>query len=80
MRVLAGDVGGTNARLAIVAINGDNVRIERYQHFESQSAADLASIVQRFIAESGERSLSRACFGVACRVTEGVCRPANLPC
>lgn len=79
MRVLAGDVGGTNARLAIVAINGDTVSIERYQHFESQRAADLASIVQRFMAESGERSLSRACFGVACRVIEGVCRSANLP-
>ncbi len=79
MRVLAADVGGTNARLAIVEVNGGNARIERYQQFASQHAAGLASIAQRFIAESGERSLTRACFGVACRVIEGVCRAANLP-
>ena len=78
MRVLAGDVGGTNARLAIVEINGNSASIERYQQFASQSAVSLASLVQRFIAESGEKSLSRACFGVACRVIEGVCRSANL--
>lgn len=79
MRVLAGDVGGTNARLAIVEVNGSSARIERQQQFASQDSPSLASIVQYFIAESGDKSLSRACFGVACRVLEGVCRPANLP-
>ena len=79
MRVLAGDVGGSNARLAIIAVNGSVVRIERQHRFASQDAPSLVSIVQRFMAESGGESPTRACFGVACRVIEGVCRPANLP-
>lgn len=78
MRVLAGDIGGTNARLAIVIVSGSDVRIERQQQFASQDAPSLVSIAQHFIAESGEESLTRACFGVPCRVGKGVCRPANL--
>jgi glucokinase len=79
VKVLAGDVGGTNARLAIVEVANGSARIVRHQLFASLDAPGLASIAQQFIAESGEKSLSRACFGVACRVIQGVCRPANLP-
>ena len=79
MRVLAADVGGTNARFAIVEVSDGSARIVRRQQFPCQDAPSLASIAQRFIAESGGQSFSRACFGVACRVIEGVCRPANLP-
>lgn len=79
MRVLASDVGGTNARLAIVEVNGGTARIERQQRFASRDAPSLVSIAQRFIAASGTALPTRACFGVACRVIEGVCRPANLP-
>ncbi|HEX6941610.1 MAG TPA: glucokinase [Gemmatimonadaceae bacterium] len=79
MRVLAADIGGTNARLAIAEVTDGRARIERRQQYASQDAPSLASIALRFIAESGEQRLSRACFGVACRVTEGICRPANLP-
>ncbi len=78
MRVLAGDIGGTNARLAIVEVNGGGARIARQQQFASQESPSLASIAQYFIAESGEKP-SRACFGVACRVLDGICRAANLP-
>lgn len=79
MRVLAADVGGTNARFALVEVTEGSTRIARRQQFASQDAPSLASIAQRFIAESGGQSFSRACFGVACRVIEGICRSANLP-
>ena len=70
MRVLAGDIGGTNARLAIVVVEGGRARIEREQRSASQEAPSLASIVQRFIGDA-ERSLEWACFGVAGRVIDG---------
>ena len=60
VRVLAGDIGGTNARLAVVEVNGGSARIERQEQFASRDAPNLASIAQRFIAEYGEKSISRA--------------------
>ena len=78
MRVLAGDIGGTNARLAIIDVDGRRARIERERRSASQEAPSLASIVQRFIGEAG-RSLEWACFGVAGRVIDGVARTPNLP-
>ncbi len=78
MRVLAGDIGGTNARLAIVVVEDGRARIEREQRSASQEAPSLASIVQRFLLESGT-SPEWACFGVAGRVIDGVARTPNLP-
>ena len=78
MRVLAGDIGGTNARLAIVAVDGGRARIEREQRSASQEAPGLAPIVRRFLGEA-DRSLEGACFGVPGRVVDGVWRTPNLP-
>jgi glucokinase len=79
VKVLAADIGGTNARFATVDVSDGRARIDCRRQYASQDAPTLASIARRFIAEAGASSLSRACFGVACRVTDGVCQPANLP-
>lgn len=78
MRVLAGDVGGTHARIAAVEVDGTAVRIERYQEYESRTFPALAPIVVDFIAR-GSESFERAAFGVACPVTDGDCVTPNLP-
>lgn len=78
MRVLAGDIGGTNARLAIVAVDGVRARVEREQRSASRDAPGLAPIVQAFLAETGV-TLEAACFGIPGRVIDGVGRPPNLP-
>lgn len=78
MRVLAGDIGGTNARLAIVAVDGGRARIEREQRSASQEAPGLAPIVQRFLGNS-DPSLDWACFGIPGRAVDGVWRTPNLP-
>lgn len=78
MRVLAGDIGGTNARLAIVEVTGKAARIERQERYATAQEPSLVPIVRRFLAAGGTPP-ARACFGVACRVIQGVCRPANLP-
>jgi glucokinase len=77
MDVLAGDVGGTNARLAIVAVDGAAGRIVRDRRFASQEYPGLAPIVQEFCGSGGRPE--RAAFGIACPVVADDCRATNLP-
>ncbi len=78
MIVLAGDVGGTNARLAIVELDGRTARIARERRYPSQDYPGLAPIVRRFGEEEASRP-DRACFGIACPVVGDDCTAPNLP-
>lgn len=77
MRVLAGDVGGTHARLAVFEMHGDRPVAVRRRTFRSREYPGLAAIVREFLEEVGDRP-EAACFGVACPVTDGSCRLPNL--
>ena len=67
--VLAGDVGGTNARLAIVELEGRTATFVQQARYPSGDHAGLGSIVNRFRQETGmsphdwllARRLERAC-------------------
>jgi glucokinase len=76
--VLAGDVGGTNARLAIVDVVGRNARIVNEQKYPSKDYPGLAPIVRRFCQEADSRP-DRACFGIACPIVGEDCTAPNLP-
>jgi glucokinase len=76
--VLAGDVGGTNARLATVEIDGRSARIVQPKRYASHDYPGLAPIVRLFCEETGTRP-DRACFGVACPVVGDDCTAPNLP-
>jgi glucokinase len=76
-RVLAADIGGTNARLAIIDIDDERVRVVREQRFPSASFPSLASVVHRFLDGDSSRP-SEACFAVPCPVEDGVCVGTNL--
>jgi len=78
MKVLAGDIGGTNARLAIADLGEGAPRIVKDQRYPSGSAPALAPIVRRFLDAAAER-VERACFGIAGPVVDGECRTPNLP-
>lgn len=78
MIVLAGDVGGTNARLATVEIEGRGARIVQPKRYVSHDYPGLAPIVRHFCEETGTRP-DRACFGVACPVVGDDCTAPNLP-
>jgi glucokinase len=78
MMVLAGDVGGTNARLALVELNGAGARIERESKYRSGDYPGLSPIVRRF-REEVPISPDRACFGIACPVVGDDCTAPNLP-
>jgi len=78
MIVLAGDVGGTNARLALLDVEGRTARIVRESRYPSHEYPGLGPIVRRFCEESTTRP-DRACLAVACPVAGDECRAPNLP-
>lgn len=78
MRVLAGDIGGTNARLAVVEVEPASLRVLHARVFASAEHAGLDEIVRAFCAETGP-AVERAAFGVAGPVQDGECRTPNLP-
>lgn len=77
MRVLAGDVGGTHARLAIVEIDETGWAILEEREYESREYDGLAPIVRRFRDEA-EANVETASFGLACPIEDGVCHLTNL--
>lgn len=75
---MAGDIGGTKARLAIFsAALGPRVPL-REAVFPSQSYPNLEAIVREFIVQ-GDLSVVRAVFGVPGPVVGGEIRVTNLP-
>lgn len=78
-RVLAGDIGGTNARFAIVEVHGPTeARIAHEARYPSAEAPGLAPLVLRYLADAPGRP-EVACFGIACPIVEGDCEATNLP-
>jgi glucokinase len=78
MIVLAGDVGGTNARLAVVDVDGRTARIVKEHKYPSRDYPGLAPIVRHFCEEAASRP-DRACFGIACPLVGEDCTAPNLP-
>jgi glucokinase len=77
MRALVGDIGGTSARLAIVEIDANHVRLVRQRRFASRNYPGLAPIIRAFLADVADTP-GAACFGVACPMEKGRCRGTNL--
>ena len=78
MKVLAGDIGGTHSRLAIVDTAYRSFRILHKRRFKSQDYAGLTSVVLDFLSGVKEQP-ARACLGIPCPVRNGRCNTANLP-
>lgn len=78
MIVLAGDVGGTNARIATVELNGRTARVAQQSRYPSRDYPGLTPIVRGFCEGLASRP-DRACFGIACPVVGDDCTAPNLP-
>jgi glucokinase len=76
--ILAGDIGGTNARLALFDVRNGQFNLVSATIFPSQRYSGLDQIVTEFVKTSGI-SPSQACFGVAGPVTNGRVETSNLP-
>jgi glucokinase len=76
--VLAGDIGGTNTRLAFFDGTPDRLTAAAIEIFPSREHQGLEEIVKKFIATHGQAPLA-ACFGIAGAVRDGVVETTNLP-
>jgi glucokinase len=94
MIVLAGDIGGTNSRLALFRVDrGVEHKVAFSPLFEhtypSASHLSLEEIGEIFLAEAraklgsamdnNGRGVDKACFGIAGPVENNICRATNLP-
>jgi len=76
--ILAGDIGGTNARLAYFQPQNGHLQLVSERVFPSREHKELGEIVSRFLEESGTRP-EAACFGIAGPVRNGRVETSNLP-
>jgi glucokinase len=76
--ILAGDIGGTNARLAYFQSQNGNLRLISERVFPSREYHELGEIVSKFLEGSATRP-DVACFGIAGPVRNGRVETSNLP-
>ncbi len=77
--LLAGDIGGTNARLSLVQVRGGEARTLRGERYPSNSAKTLGDILVRFLSDSPGVKVDAAALAVAGPVLDGRCEATNLP-
>jgi glucokinase len=76
--ILAGDIGGTNARLAYFQPQNGHLRLISERVFPSRAHREFGEIVSQFLDDSGTRP-EVACFGIAGPVQNGRVETSNLP-
>ena len=76
--ILAGDIGGTNARLAAFETEGNRLQCVVEKIYPSKEHNGLLEIVADFVKTEGIPAQS-ACFGVAGPVRGGRSKISNLP-
>jgi glucokinase len=78
MKILAGDIGGTNARLALCEVAGTTVRRDIQANYDSRRFESLADIAREFMSEH-DIEVETACFGIPGPVSGRRARVTNLP-
>ena len=78
MTLLAGDIGGTTTRLALLSGESGPRKFLAEDEVTSSDFAGLTPIVSRFLAQAGVKPTS-ACFAVAGPVRGGRAHLTNLP-
>jgi len=76
--ILAGDIGGTHARLAFFDVSNGHFSLISASVFPSREYTGLDEIVAKFVDATGVHPDS-ACFGVAGPVRNGRVEASNLP-
>jgi len=75
--ILAGDIGGTNIRLALFARDGDRLVRQDEVRLKSHDFGSLEEAAARFVGS--RRDVAAAAFGVAGPVRKGRCEATNFP-
>jgi len=79
VKVLAGDVGGTNTRLAVCEVVGNDVRRVGEDVVPSGAHASLEEIVRAFVSRYHDERVQVACFGLPGPVRGRKAQLTNLP-
>src|SRR5262245_42597496 len=75
--IMAGDIGGTNTRLALFAREDGRLKVAEEATFRSREYGSLDEIVVEFVA-SRKLPVERAAFGIAGPIKNGRCEATNL--
>ena len=75
--ILAGDIGGTNSRLAFFSERGGRLEPVAEATYASRRHANLQAIVRKFVS-AHDLPVDVACFGVAGPVRNGRTEAVNL--
>jgi glucokinase len=76
--ILAGDIGGTNTRLAIIEVKQEGWQILFEKTFPSRERTSLEAVLGEFVSLY-TCDLTGASFGIAGPVRNGRCEATNLP-
>ena len=76
--ILAGDIGGTHARLAFFDTSNGRLKLVDEREYPSREYSGLGQIVSTFIL-SKPQAVDAACFGIAGPVRDGRAQVSNLP-
>jgi len=76
--ILAGDIGGTNTRLAFFEGTPEHLTPAAIEIFPSREFKGPEEIAQKFLAKHNQ-AVSAACFGIAGAVLDGHVETPNLP-
>ncbi len=76
--ILAGDIGGTNARLALFDVQNNEFKLQQLMIYPSRHFSGLDQIVAEFVSKTNIRP-TQACFGIAGPVNNGRVEASNLP-
>ena len=76
--ILAGDIGGTNSRLAFFDVADGQLKIVTESIYPSKEARGLDEIVVKFVNAAGHNA-DIATFGIAGPVRNGRVETSNLP-
>jgi glucokinase len=80
MKVLAGDIGGTNTRLVYADRDDSNWHIQVEKNYPSAEHSGLVEIINIFLSENDIKiPVNAACFAVAGPVKSGTSKITNLP-
>ncbi len=79
MIVLAGDIGGTKALLAVVDVEPMVIRVLFERRYLCRDFDGPGLMLEQFLAEAGTREVDRACLGVPGIVQGDECKAVNLP-
>ncbi len=75
--ILAGDVGGTKARLALYQFQDGSFIRQHTETFNSPDFSSLEEVAQIFLRKH-KAEVSKVCIGIPAPIVEGKAKPANL--